>query len=207
MINTTAFKEKIASLTNPELDSLDMSEPYDIMYQTPERENMLCRSGLEHYRLLFWITQTFSNILITELGVFNGIGTACLCANKTNYVFAFDLDFSTLHFISPPVNVTFNKVDKTKDTEYFSPGIKGCDIIFVDTWHSGIMEKQVFEYLKEKNWNGILIYDDIYFNPAMTEMWKSIDIEKYDLTRIGHSSGTGVVIFDNKKDYIDLWAD
>jgi hypothetical protein len=38
--------------------------------------------------------------------------------------------------------------------------------------------------------------DDIHLNEAMINYWNSFTEEKYDLTNIGHWSGTGMVIFE-----------
>ena len=45
-------------------------------------------------------------------------------------------------------------------------------------------------------YKGYLMLDDIYYNDAMRNFWSSIVEEKYDISNIGHHSGTGLVIFN-----------
>ena len=46
----------------------------------------------------------------------------------------------------------------------------------------------------KSNWNGIMIADDIHLNKPMKKWWKLIDNKyKYDITRFGHWSGTGLI--------------
>jgi hypothetical protein len=45
------------------------------------------------------------------------------------------------------------------------------------------------------NYKGYLLLDDIHLNFEMERFWGSITKEKYDITNIGHITGTGVVYF------------
>ena len=65
----------------------------------------------------------------------------------------------------------------------------------LDTDHDGPFEYKSYNYLKEINWEGYLLLDDIHLNNVMREFWNHIDNEKHDITSIGHWSGTGLVIF------------
>jgi hypothetical protein len=49
--------------------------------------------------------------------------------------------------------------------------------------------------LHDIKWNGLLLLDDINFNEPMNQFWNNISEEKYDITKIGHWSGTGLVNF------------
>jgi hypothetical protein len=44
-------------------------------------------------------------------------------------------------------------------------------------------------------YTGYLLLDDIHLNFEMERFWGSITKEKYDITNIGHLTGTGVVYF------------
>lgn len=188
------LEKKVLQLTNEELDRINMDAEYENMKPYPEREYLYEISGVEHYRFLKWIANQISGQNIVELGSFNGLSTACLSSNKKNEVFAYDIDFTTLHFEEIPYNVTLEKV--TGGLEWFDPYIVDGDIIFVDTLHYGIVEEKIWKYLKENKWTGVLIYDDIYYSNSMKKMWANIDIQnKHDITYLGHNSGTGIVFF------------
>ena len=71
-------------------------------------------------------------------------------------------------------------------------------IIFIDTDpHQGIAELKLYNYLKHHNYDGLLIYDDIWHFEAMrNNFWYKIEDEyKFDLTPWGHWSGTGLITF------------
>ena len=57
------------------------------------------------------------------------------------------------------------------------------------------MDEDSYQHLKKINWEGYLVLDDIHLNDPMKEFWNQIDNEKYDITPMGHWSGTGLVIF------------
>jgi hypothetical protein len=54
--------------------------------------------------------------------------------------------------------------------------------------------------LIEIDFKGILLLDDIHLNAEMQALWDWIPIvKKIDLTKFGHNSGTGVVMFGDSK--------
>ena len=80
------------------------------------------------------------------------------------------------------------------DSEYKDLLMKS-PLIMLDTDHEGPFEHKAYQYLKDINWKGYLLLDDIHLNAPMKEFWNQIDNEKYDITSMGHWSGTGLVIF------------
>ena len=65
----------------------------------------------------------------------------------------------------------------------------------IDIDHTGKNEQLMLDFLVEIGWQGFLLFDDIYFNKEMNDLWNSIRHKKCDLTKIGHFSGTGMVLF------------
>jgi hypothetical protein len=65
--------------------------------------------------------------------------------------------------------------------------------------HNGTLEMKLVEFLRDNDWKGVLILDDINDPPwrAMRQMWEKIDVVKYDVTSIAHASGTGIVDYGN----------
>ena len=70
------------------------------------------------------------------------------------------------------------------------------DLIFMDTAHTGEYEYKIYNFLKSNNYQGLLLLDDIFLNQNMLYFWGEIEKPKYDLTKYGHASGTGLVIFN-----------
>ena len=75
------------------------------------------------------------------------------------------------------------------------------DVIFIDVDpHDGTQERRMIDKLIETGFKGILLLDDIHVNTEMQAFWDWIPVRrKIDLTKFGHSSGTGVVLFGDSK--------
>mmetsp|Transcript_75598 Transcript_75598/g.177510 ORF Transcript_75598/g.177510 Transcript_75598/m.177510 type:complete len:111 (+) Transcript_75598:37-369(+) len=70
-----------------------------------------------------------------------------------------------------------------------------ADLIMLDTDHDGKFEAEAYRFLQTYNFSGLVILDDIYLNREMDRFWASVKEPKVDLTDVGHSSGTGLVMF------------
>tara|TARA_R100001510_G_C7632268_1_gene190952 strand:+ start:737 stop:1333 length:597 start_codon:yes stop_codon:yes gene_type:complete len=156
-----------------------------------------------HYKLLSYISNQKDNQLIYELGTHYGLSAVAFSTNKTNKIVTYDV--VRRNTIQLPDNV------EQRIGNIFELGQKDellkADIIFLDTGHLGEFEIKIYTYLKNMNWKGILICDDIHFNSFMKNFWNEIDVTKYDVTEIGHkenpigpedNTGTGIVDFNNQ---------
>ena len=179
--------------TREELDNYNMGGIHS-QFRGDERGWVLSSAGVEHYRLLRYLG-SLSRIAICELGTYMGHSAAALGADTSVPVFTYDYATS-VKWHQQPDNVFTHLLPN----EFVWPKfIVNADVIFVDTWHHGKMEREVFDYLLEEQWTGILVYDDIDYNDPMREFWASIPesdrYNKIDLTNLGHCTGTGVIEF------------
>lgn len=188
--------DRIISVSNSVLDSIDTS--YIDVHQDKLMNSQLnhnpyyfhLESGKEHYRLLIYISTLYNNEVIFDVGTNKCMSALALSYNKSNKIKSFDI--VKLLPENPLVdNIEYIIGDSTKDTD-----LTNCPIIFLDVDHDGLYENIFYGYLKSINWKGILILDDIHLNQPMKEFWNKISEEKYDITSIGHWSGTGLVIFN-----------
>ncbi len=143
--------------------------------------------GKEHYKLLAYISTKFDNVLFTEVGTLDGCGALALSYNPTNKVQTFDIRYYD-DCCDFPENVERKLV--------YDGFIKEClssPVIFYDTDHNGILERQFLLDLYANGYKGMIIFDDIYLNEPMEEFWNSLQAKKEDWTDIGHWSGTGIV--------------
>ena len=192
--------DKILTLTNHELDAIDYSKYNLALSINDEYKNyFLERSGKEHYRLLSFISTLFNNLKILDIGTNRGYSAIALSYNKNNKVISYDIQrYNTIEFLESQEvlkNIRF-EIGNCLDFE----DLHEYPLILLDTAHDGVFEKLVIEKLENIKWSGILLMDDVIYFPALKAMWDSFNIDKYDITHLGHISGTGMLIFNGEEE-------
>jgi len=186
---------KIISALNVEIDSMDTSY---INVHTNTLSNYAghnpyyfhLESGKEHYRLLMYVSMLYNDEIIFDVGTNKCMSALALSYNSLNKVKSFDI--VKLLPDNPNVNnIEYIIGDATKDVDLVK-----CPVIFLDVDHDGTYENIFYNHLRSINWKGILILDDIHLNQPMKDFWNGISEKKYDITNIGHWSGTGIVLFE-----------
>ena len=180
------------SITNEELDNIDLF-PYSQRINSSEYQGyFMSKSGQEHYRLLAHISQNDDLVDILDVGTLKGCSALAFSVNSKNKVRSFNV-LNQLDLNNTPLNAEFI-IDNVLNGNYNSV-ILGSKYIMLDTYHDGTFEKEFYDHLVSINYKGYLLLDDIHLNFEMERFWGSITKEKYDITNIGHSTGTGVVYF------------
>ena len=193
----TNLADNILTVSNSVLDSLDMTH-YPSKYQHNHSEEYAqyysWLSGREHYRLLTYIASELSNHVLIDIGTFNGWSSLALGTNKTNRVVSVDVAQQGCVLSIKEPNISYvigNILEKENDALLLS-----SPFILLDTNHDGEFEQQCIDKLVNIKYKGILMMDDIYLTEGMRLLWNSISLPKHDITHIGHSSGTGIVLFE-----------
>lgn len=106
------------------------------------------------------------------------------------------------------VNITFYNVDLIKLPDDEFKAYMSTWLISLDTHHLPYtvpFEREFFARLLQHNYQGVLVLDDIHLNDEMKKWWTEVkenaDANNYrcfDVTAIGHYSGTGLVDFSGK---------
>jgi predicted O-methyltransferase YrrM len=159
------------------------------------------RPGKQHYKLLAYLSIQIGGQII-ELGTHHGTSALALCHNAQAKITTWDIS-DKYSAIGRPNNL-HRRTGNILEIDPLS--LLLADLIFLDTDHDGFFEKQILDFLQQNSFKGLLLLDDIYFNDAMLKFWQSIDMPKFDLTKIGHGktrqrgtptgkSGTGMVAF------------
>lgn len=156
--------------------------------------------GEEHYKLLaFLSSQTSDGEIVYDIGTYLGFSALALAYNPKVEVVTFDL---VDHILTPRYNIkqrpniTFKIADCTQ-TDHIQELAKSRLIMLDVDPHDGVQEPQIMKALEEAGFRGLLLLDDIHLNEAMERFWESIPYKKYDITKYGHHSGTGIVVFDD----------
>ena len=145
--------------------------------------------GKEHYRLLMYISTLYNDDILFDIGTNRCMSSMALSHNLNNKVKSYDI-VQQLE-VNPTIpNVEFILGDSTLDVD-----LHKSPFIFLDVDHDGLYEEKFYNHLRSINWKGLLMLDDIHLNEPMRDFWNSITEEKYDISNIGHWSGTGIVLF------------
>jgi hypothetical protein len=176
-----------------DLNNIDLSKYASFIIEDEFRDYYLGEAGSEHYRLLAHLSNQYTDSALLDIGTYKGCSSLALAHNPKNLVKSFDIRSGLRSISDYPDNIEYI-VDDITESKYLDL-ISSSPLILLDTDHDGIFEQKFYLHLKSINWSGLLLLDDINYNDPMRDFWNSITEEKYDITHIGHHSGTGLVIF------------
>ena len=180
--------------------------------------------GGEHYKLLCAISCQINNGIIIDIGTHNGNSAVALgynlYKNKNNILdrsilYTFDITdlksepckkFMNNYCIHSSLENIFEHTIKDK----YKNALLESKLIMIDIDpHNGVLEYELYSWLFENNYKGIILFDDIFLEKGHTAnnyqatyqsmkiFWNKIpDKYKLDITHIGHWSGTGLVSFN-----------
>ena len=164
-------------------------------------------SGKQEYRLYSYLSTLFDNCYILDIGTLDGRSAVALSHNDTNKVISYniiDQIRNENHKIYSKHNIEFRIKNVLDDlTREFVEKLK---IVMIDIDHFGKIESLIMNKLYKMGFSGIILLDDIHHPQPkerilMENLWKNINLKKYDVTKYGHFSGTGIVIMNNFIDF------
>ena len=151
--------------------------------------------GQCEYSLYCYLSEQFNNTTILDIGTGGGGSAIAFSINKTNKIISFDIQRRADFIEDGNIELRIGNFMEDKTIHY-----DNVSIIMIDVDpHDGLQEPPMFKFLEDIGWSGILLLDDIGPDwKEMNSMWNSLPYEKYDVTDIGHFSGTGLINFGNK---------
>ena len=165
-MNLDFSKETIINLTRDYLkDNLKIAYFDDIQKQP----------GEEHYYLLAALSMQMKGKKIIEIGTHTGRSALTLNygnskLNNNNTIFTYDIANILLPNIFDNTNIQF-KLDNLLDIsirENNKEHILSADLIFIDIDpHEGILEYDMYIWLKNNNYKGLILFDDIYLDATV----------------------------------------
>lgn len=168
---------------------------FKVDYSGREIDAIDREAGVEFYKLYAYISSLYDDIKIADIGSRYGNSALALSYNENNVVDSFDVDYEKVEFCKAfrvRENINFFWKDMLEH-----PSLLDYQIISLDVDpHDSLKEDICLKFLESNKWSGLVLLDDIGLEwPEMNTWWNSLPYEKYDLTAIGHQSGTGAVIF------------
>jgi predicted O-methyltransferase YrrM len=151
----------------------------------------------EHYSLLTSFSKQMpKGSVIVDVGTYQGYSAVALASNPGVSVVTYDIQ----DFVKIPLPANVRQI--VRDSFECIPEICQSDLILLDiSPHDGIKEQRFFDELLKNGFQGVLILDDIHWglDAGMNSFWNSIPLKKFDVTSLGHYTGTGIVVFDAAK--------
>jgi hypothetical protein len=216
-------KSEIRSFSKKRLSEL-------IQFTDPKYEkHMMNAPGREHYTLLEYMTATYGDCRhVVDIGTRFVASSLALGSHETP-VWTFDLPTSTERkgaFRGESEAVWKRKVEAAKvDIKFHNLDLLQVNndefrrymstwLIMLDTHHmpySIPFEREWLDrLLKLGDFSGLVLLDDIHLNGEMKQWWKELQdkamergYKTYDLSSVGHVSGTGLLDFSGKVKIIE----
>lgn len=159
--------------------------------------------SIEHYKLLTYLSYKFNGITIMDAGTHHGLSSVCLAQNKNNKVISYDIvkvdRFSKLTYQHTPIGDSYPNIEYIQSDINNVPNdiIKDCKLIFLDIIHDGKAEVLFSNKLKEMSYAGYILCDDVGLSGELRyplgDWFGGLPWDKYDLTKVGHFSGSGLL--------------
>jgi predicted O-methyltransferase YrrM len=182
-------------------------------------------AGSEHYALLSYFASIFSKSHTSFVDIGTRFGTSALTlASHGHHVITYDRPQSGElpgamkslkmtpekwheNILNLNCSVTVLRVDILTLSEEDFDLIRHSSLILLDTFHRPYktpFEREFLTKLSLSRYSGVVLLDDIYEHEEMIRWWTEIVCSKYrsfqiyDLTSVGHATGTGLLDFGNR---------
>ena len=181
------------------INAVDIAPLYKYVESCQSNEKyFLLPAGEEHYRILAYFAKIMDGPLI-DIGTYFGFSAAALSIVPDKKVITYDIyDWisDTDYTIKNRENIELRCMDCLDD---ISSLLEASFICLDVSPHDGVQEEEIFKALQKYKYKGLLFLDDIHKSKEMDDFWDSITLPKYDLSKYGHFSGSGIVVFDPSK--------
>jgi hypothetical protein len=147
----------------------------------------------EHHKLCAYLSTKFNSQVLIDAGTSYGNSAIALSYNSKNTVRTYDIAFNDFESFKERKNIL--PIQKDINEEDIDVLLSSPLILLDIDPHDGKQELIFTNRLREIKYEGFVICDDIHLNSNMSDWWKNLDLEKHDITDIGHHHGTGLICF------------
>jgi hypothetical protein len=187
-------------------------------------KHMMNSPGKEHYTLLEYMTSTYGDCRhVVDIGT-RYVASSLALGSHGVPVWTFDIPTSTERKFAfrgeseevwkgkveaAKVDIKFHNLDLLQVSNHEFNKYMSTWLIMLDTHH--LPDSRPFErewmnrLLQMGDFSGLVLLDDINLNSEMRKWWKELQdkatewgYKTYDLTSVGHISGTGLLDFSGK---------
>lgn len=174
-----------------------MLEMCDLEQLEPYAHNAKEMYEAGYYQLLMALAAQFSGRLLVDAGTWFGLSAAAMAIDGRNRVVSYDVKEFGAHGRLENLKNVECRCEDVLQADW--PIIYSSSLIFLDIDpHDGKKEKRFVERLFDLRYEGAVLCDDIHLNRGMKKFWGWTKFRvpwRYDLTAVGHSTGTGLLCF------------
>lgn len=159
----------------------------------------------EHYRLLAALVELLQPASIVEFGTYSGLSSLAMLSTlpKHGRIATFDL-LPWQQFVGTPLRESdfkegrlvqhLDNLAEWSVAEKHRSLLEGADFFFIDGPKDGVTEPRLFENLQRLRLKtgSVFVIDDIH-NQRLISTWDQLPFAKYDITSLGHWTGTGLM--------------
>ena len=163
----------------------------------------------EHYRLIAALIEMLQPKRIVEFGTYTGLSSLSMLSAMPadGRIDTYDVLAWNQFPVSPLREDDFKDgrivqhVENLAESEVAEKNrsiLAEADFLFIDGPKDGVTEPKLFENLKQVGLKdgAIMVIDDI-FNYHLIPTWDAIESPKFNITSLGHWTGTGIVRWRN----------
>lgn len=182
------------------IDEVDLSTVAHYLDWNPlAKKYFLSDAGQEHYKLLAFLSGKI-NGEISDVGTFNGASALALSHNEGSFIYTYDIVrcIPEQESLQTPLTRKNIKMYVASGQACMSKIVQSKMIVVDVDPHDGFQENDILQKLIGRDYQGIVVVDDIHLNKEMKQLWDNIplNLKKIDVTHLGHHSGTGIIIFN-----------
>jgi hypothetical protein len=222
----TSSVQKDIVIDGPAIRALPKTRLQELIGFTDPRyeKHMMNAAGREHYTLLEYMTATYGDCRhVVDIGTRFVASSLALGSHETE-VWTFDLPRSTERILAfrgkteaewkqqvkaAKVDIKLHNLDLIKVSDAEFRKYMSTWLIMLDTHHKPYtipFEREWMDRLvKMADFKGLVLLDDIHHNAEMKRWWNELKEKAnewgyttYDLTSVGHVSGTGLLDFSGR---------
>lgn len=152
----------------------------------------------EHHGFLTDLGKSYRNAILIDIGTHLGASAYSLSREPSNRVYSFDIVHKRPLPQFPNVSYHLDNLMTPEGRAKWKSVLLSSAVIVLDIDpHEGTLEYEFYEWLRDNDYAGVLVCDDIWHFPTMRRnFWYKIPYaHKLDVTDQAHWSGTGIVRF------------
>lgn len=189
MFTVEHFKQLNYAYLADKINAISLKNSSEYITNDLYRSYYLKNAGSEHYKLLAFFSTLFNDCQLFDIGTHIGGSSIAMSYNPKNIVVSYDI-VNCRELRNPPKNIMYEVGDFRLDSD-----VLNSPFIFIDADHNGKDEWEFHNFFLSKRYKGVILWDDIHLNPDMRYFWSLVKNEKYDLTGLGHETGTGMIFY------------